>query len=135
VPSGTLTPPSSGRTTNAESSRRAARILVALSLAVLTAAVVSLPAAAATPAYGRITGGDVVVAFRARTISPQRRRPARRNSSAQQESPDHGLGRRARGPGGPIDSTASRPAISREDLTWDSDASAAWRSLAAWRCC
>jgi len=53
--------------TIALSSRRAAGTLVALSLAVLSTAVASLPAAAATPAHGRITRGDVVAAFQART--------------------------------------------------------------------
>jgi hypothetical protein len=52
---------------NAVSSRRAAGILVALSLAALTAVAVSLPAAAATPARGQITRGDVTAAFQART--------------------------------------------------------------------
>jgi len=49
------------------SPRRAAGIVVALTLAVLAAAAVGGPAAAATPARGHITRGDVTAAFQART--------------------------------------------------------------------
>jgi hypothetical protein len=52
---------------NAPSPRRIRGILIALSLSVVMTVLVSLPAAAATPANGRITRGDVVAAFQART--------------------------------------------------------------------